>query len=217
MKIPRRSVQLAARSFINFYDLFQKCRTGSKGTTTHVEQDLLRAMLIFSCAGLDAVLKQLINDNLEDIINLDEGAEKQLQKFIEKKIYKPNSGEDNKNILNANWVSTLFSNKNPRLKIIKDLQYSLTSDSLQSIDQVIKIASYFAIEKNNIVSNDNEVKKVFKVRNEIVHEMDSIVGGKKKRNQRNQSEMIKHTEVIFSVSLKFIEYINLKLINQNLS
>jgi hypothetical protein len=44
----------------SFLTAFNKSRQtkGGKGTTTDEEQDLLRAMLIFASAGLDALIKQ---------------------------------------------------------------------------------------------------------------------------------------------------------------
>lgn len=49
------------------------------------KQDLLRAIILFSCSGIDAVIKQLINDALETIIMIDDGAENNFKSFVEKK------------------------------------------------------------------------------------------------------------------------------------
>src|SRR5260221_3103129 len=42
----------------------RRSRSKSGGALTHAEQDLLRAMLVFAGAGLDACLKQLVRDAL---------------------------------------------------------------------------------------------------------------------------------------------------------
>ena len=49
------------------------------------KQDLLRAIILFSCSGIDAVIKQLINDALETIIMIDDGAENNFKSFVDKK------------------------------------------------------------------------------------------------------------------------------------
>ena len=46
------------------------------------KQDLLRAIILFSCSGIDAVIKQLINDALETIIMIDDGAENNIKSFV---------------------------------------------------------------------------------------------------------------------------------------
>lgn len=46
------SAHLASSSFL---DIFEKTRGQKKGTSTDEEQDLLRAMLAFASAGLDAM------------------------------------------------------------------------------------------------------------------------------------------------------------------
>jgi hypothetical protein len=86
----------AVDSVNQFYKLFQKNRKGIKGGTTHQDQDLLRAMLVFSCSGLDAVIKQLIKDALPSVIIKEPGAKKEFQNFIERKMKKNNSNDNEK-------------------------------------------------------------------------------------------------------------------------
>ena len=52
----------------SFLDIFEKIRTKAKGASTHEQQDLLRAMLLFASAGLDSMVKQLVRDVLPIII-----------------------------------------------------------------------------------------------------------------------------------------------------
>ena len=63
---------------------FRKVKSPRAGATTDEEQDLLRAMLVFACAGLDSMLKQLIRDTLPDISAWDEIARGELLKFVER-------------------------------------------------------------------------------------------------------------------------------------
>ena len=72
-------------SFLNSFVQVRQDRK-AKGAATDVEQDLLRAMLVFACSGLDSMIKQLIRDALPAVIDKNEGAEAQFRTFIEKKI-----------------------------------------------------------------------------------------------------------------------------------
>ena len=51
-------------------------------------QNLLRSMILFSCSGIDAVVKQLILETLDSVIERDIGAQNQLKSFVAKKIKK---------------------------------------------------------------------------------------------------------------------------------
>lgn len=66
----------------SFHSLFCERYKGGQDPEDLYEQDLLRAMLIFSCSGLDATLKQLVRDGLEHVISRDIGAQRQFAKYI---------------------------------------------------------------------------------------------------------------------------------------
>ena len=72
----------------SFLEVFNATRKGrnAKGASTDKDQDLLRAMLTFACAGLDSLVKQLINDALPDVINCNEAAELMFRRDIERRI-----------------------------------------------------------------------------------------------------------------------------------
>jgi hypothetical protein len=63
-------------SISNFHRLYvESQRTGAE-SATHEDQDRLRAMLLFACSGLDAVVKQLVQDALATVLDHDEGAQR---------------------------------------------------------------------------------------------------------------------------------------------
>jgi len=201
----------ATNSVNQFYKLFQKNRKGVKGSTTHVEQDLLRAMLVFSCSGLDAVVKQLIKDSLAAVINKEIGAQQEFQKFIERKMKKGNIEDKEKFAIDTNWIAAILASSIPRDYLTNALQKNLTDDSLQSRDQLLKIAAHFAITQADVLGDPDTTKKAFDVRNEIIHEMDTNLSGQKKRRQRAEKEMVKYSENILSVGTKFINIVHKKL------
>ena len=49
----------------SFNALYKAGRSGAKGgPSTHEQQDLYRAVLVFACAGLDVFVKQLVKNKL---------------------------------------------------------------------------------------------------------------------------------------------------------
>lgn len=71
----------------HFLTYIKKCEVQkTEDTPTDEEQDILRAMLIFSSAGLDSMVKQLIRDALPEIIRKSEGAFEMFKTHIERKM-----------------------------------------------------------------------------------------------------------------------------------
>lgn len=197
-----------------FYEIYQLLRKGTKGTTTDQQQDLLRAMLVFACSGLDAIIKQLIKDALERVIIKDKGSQQEFQKFVERKLKKESVDfNEEKLVFNAKFLASVIINDNPKEELIGRLKYDLTSDSLQSKDQLLKIAAYFAITKDSLFNDEDTTKKALDARNEIIHEMDINfnIARQKNKKQRKVEEMVKFTENILRVATTFITIINNKV------
>jgi hypothetical protein len=212
--IHKRAIDAANK----FHALFLKLRTGSKGTSSHDEQDLLRAMLVFACSGLDAVVKQLINDALPAVIENDLGAQKEFQKFVERRLKKGIPLDEKERApsgvqaLDTVLLASLLTNQNPREALAKLLTASLTADSLQSRDQLLKVAAHFALTREQVISNDLVTKDAFKARNEIIHEMDVDLDGRKKRRQRTYDVMVGYSENMLSIGAQFITQVERKIV-----
>ena len=204
--IHKRAVDAANK----FHALFLKLRVGSKGTSSHDEQDLLRAMLVFSCSGLDAVVKQLINDALPSVVEYDEGAHKEFLKFVERRLKKglPLDEKDrasgSQQVLDMVLLADLLANRNPRKTLIDLLTTNLTAESLQSRDQLLKVAAHFALTRDQVIGDDSVTKEAFRARNEIIHEMDIDLSGHKKRRQRAYDVMVRYSENMLSIASRFI-------------
>jgi hypothetical protein len=205
----------ATNSVNKFYELFQKNRKGAKGGTAHVEQDLLRAMLVFSCSGLDAVIKRLIKDALVGVIDKDLGAQQEFQKFIERRMKRNGTDEKDKPMIDTNWISGILASLTPRKYMTDALQKSLTDNSLQSRDQLLSVATHFAITQSEILNNDSITRKAFDVRNEIIHEMDADLDnkkqGRKDRRVRGATDMVKYCENILTIGVNFINVVCKKM------
>lgn len=191
----------------SFLDIFEKTRKArkAKGAPTDEEQDLLRAMLAFACAGLDAMIKQLIRDTLPLIINQSKGAGEKFRNFIEKRLYK---GEE----IDHKLIAEVLCDVAPRDRLITVLINELTSNSLQSADAVFRAGSFFNIPSAEIFKDASKLKTVFEARNEIIHEMDvDFNQSNRNRRPRSKKSMIDNTNLIFCVSNNFLKKAEHKL------
>jgi hypothetical protein len=202
----------------NFLTLYNQSRSGKNGTTSHPEQDLLRAMLLFTCAGLDSTIKHLIEDNLSLIIEKDINAQRQFEKYVEKILKKNKQGSNitfDNTFIDLELMSEVIASSRPRDILIKKLKKSLSNNSLQSLEQILTVASHFAITSEELLikKTTEEIKKTFNVRNEISHEMDVDLTGKshKKRRERTCNDMMSHSYNILSISFNFIKSIDIHL------
>jgi hypothetical protein len=171
---------------------------------TEQEQDLLRAILIFATSGIDSMIKQLIRDSLPLIIQNDAGAANIFSSFIEKEISK-------KDELNIRLLTSALICGTPKDHFIEYMIRNLTSNSLQSKDELLKIASYFNIPSIVLTKDINLLKEIFDVRNQIAHEMDfdyRIQG----RRRREESVMISYTNEILRISQVFLHEVDKKLL-----
>lgn len=187
-----------------FYNLYGNKRAGIKGgPSTHNDQDLLRAMLIFACAGLDAFVKKLVKNKLPQLINVDQKAAEKFKEHVKRGVKK-----DETALLNI--VAFALINNVPRDVFLEEYIKSLTKDSLQSVEELNKISDASGLETKNILSStkQNLLKNVFEVRNQIIHEMDINMGegnskkstGYRTRRQRKAPEIENYTQIIIKLA-----------------
>ncbi len=178
---------------------------GARGTPTDEEQDLLRAMLTFASAGLDSMVKQLVNDALPDVIEREEGAATMFEKYVERRI---KQGET----INYALLAKILVDHKPKGRLIMELVSELAGNSLQSVDQLLKVGAFFNIPSNEISTDKKGLQAIFHARNEIVHEMDvDFSQHNRNRRPRRKLHMIGFTNDIFRVSNSFLESVEQKL------
>ena len=192
------SAQNTISSFFEIYATLDKSKEEQ-------QQDLLRAIILFSCSAIDAIIKQLINDTLEEMIKKDEGAFNKFKNFVEKKI--KNGSVDN----NSKLLSEIFiSDNNPKEILINILKKELTANSLQSADELFKVASFFNIETTNI----EKMREIFNERNLIAHEMDINIGaGQLQKKKRTKKQVEEYSKNIFALAEQYINSIEKRINN----
>lgn len=203
-------------SISNFHSLYVQSHDIDPASPGYADQDLLRAMLLFSCSGLDAVVKQLVQDTLESVLKYDEGAQREFRKYVERRLKKAGNSDDRDRLVAPSFTDTallaeLLVSFDPRSTLISNLTRSLLSDSLQSRDQLLKVASHFAVTKDEIMLDERVTQNAFVARNQMTHEMDIDLEGGRLRRERQYEDITKWCLNIIEISNRFIESINSKI------
>jgi len=196
----------------SFYDIFEKTRKqrNATGTPTDEEQDLLRAMLLFSSSGLDSMIKQLIQDTLPQLIEMDEINSK-FKSFIESRL-------SNQAGINIKLLSDVLTSPNSREALKNELVQDLLSGSLQSKEQIYKVASFFNINEKELNIDKQLIKDVFTARNFIVHEMDvDFNQPNRTRRPRKKEDMKNYCNEIFKISNNILHAVDAKVLESSQS
>jgi len=127
---------------------------------------------VFSSAGLDATLKQIVKDTLPEIIERNPKTRKQLAAYTSRQLRKTKEKESATVAIDADFLGAILAGDSPRAALTEKFAGHLTADSLQSAEQVQKIASELGIGFESLDVASKDLKETFDVRNRIVHEMD---------------------------------------------
>lgn len=173
------------------------------------KEDLLRAMFVFATGGLDSLVKQAIKDALPNLIEINEGANGMFESFVEKEIQDKKSDEIK---IDSKLMAKLLTSSNPRDHLKERLAYNLTSNSLQSKDQILKVAAYFDVPSNSIVSDYDGLHKIFLERNKIIHEMDINFDDDRSRNKRELIETVGYINSLLELGEKFIKEVDSRVV-----
>lgn len=200
----------------SFHALFAERHANGMPADDHYEQDLLRAMILFSCSGMDATVKQLVRDTIESVIERDVGAQAQFSKFIERRLKRGSADETERpapgsGAMDYGLLANILANPHPRTVLVSALVESLTADSMQSRDQILKVASQFALTRDEVLASHEVTHSAFAARNQLAHEMDIDFRNDNQRRSRQYADMVLWSENILQVSSQFIQRVSEKL------
>ena len=168
--------------------------------TSNYSSDLLRSMIVFGTAGLDAALKQLIRDCLPTVLNISSKACDRFVKFTEREIDSDRSaGKKN--------LAQILTSADPRRALIDRYVTDLRGSSLQSVGQVQNVAEALGIEDQNLRRRITQLRPSFDARNEIVHELDLLgpaTHGDKQRRLRSLDQAIRLSHESLDVAQQIV-------------
>lgn len=200
-------LQNAHAAATDFLSTFQKSREGKgRGRSTDADQDLLRAMLVFATAGLDAMFKELVRRALPVLIDGGIGG-KAFESFITRRA-------EGAGPVDHKFLAEVLASLSPRGYLIRAWVTELTGGSLQSVDAVLKTASAFDIQFPEIfkdTSERNALKEVFEARNQIIHEMDLEFTERSARRLRKIEDMRRFTEQVFQTGARILAAVETRL------
>ncbi len=173
------------------------------GAPTHEDQDLLRAMLVMAGATLDVVVKQVIADSLRLLTTKNEGARKEAAKHIHRRFLKKIGEAEGEEFAEALFVESTAD------KLTSFIVEDFAGQSLQSTTQLRITARLLGLTEASIF-DEKPTKSALEARNQVVHEMDAILGapkrkaGQKARRQRKKKEMVDFSNGLLAVAAKFV-------------
>jgi len=129
------------------------------------EEDLLRAAILFSGAGMDAALKRLIEDALPALLFASVDVHAKLEAFVAARLDSDSAPSS---------LARYLVDPNPRAAVIRDYIASLTGDSLQSVEQVDRVAGALGLNDGALRKEIKALRALFVARNEISHELDLL-------------------------------------------
>lgn len=178
---------------------------GARGSATDEEQDLLRAMIVMSCAGLDSMLKQLIREALPTLIDTNDKARAALTTFATKRLVRNDDGDSA--TVDSKFLAKVLTGASPLEAIIEELVQDLTGGSLQSAEEVFRVANFSGLDPTSLPVSVPRLKEIFAARNRIIHEMDidfSHVSRNRRTHQRAEAKRM--AEDILSVAARFLSH-----------
>ncbi len=200
-------LQKSHEAATSFLDAFRNSRKGKgKGASTDAEQDLLRAMLVFAAAGLDAMLKELVRTALPVLLNKGIG-QKSFVGFVARRTEGPGP-------VDHKFLAAALASANARNHLIKAWLDDQTSGSLQSVDEVLKLTTNFEIDFAVIFpqkAQRESLRKAFEARNQIVHEMDLKFSSTRSRHQRTVDDATNLTQQVFETAAILLSAVEAKL------
>jgi hypothetical protein len=192
----------SARSLLAGYNSLGQAR--GRGAPSDEQQDLLRAMLLFAGAGLDACAQQVVRDTLPKIVATHRDARKALTGFAARQLRK--SEETDIGGIDAGVLASLLLG-DAEEELIERLIGELTGSSMQSVEELKRVAAHLGVINSARLNQAIEaVGDPFGVRNRIAHDMDIKFGQPNPRNRlvRRRSDMVRDANLLLVAAEELI-------------
>ena len=201
----------SATSLLEAFDDAREKRGNPRGILTDKEQDILRAAVVMTCAGMDGALKQGIRDCLPHLLNNYDSVRKEFENFIRKRISNEddafNTGGGTKFL-----AQVLADDVSPRHRLTEEYIRHLTGGSLQSSEEVFRTIAALGIDQAKIKRHIPRLRQVFVLRNKIIHELDIDLDAlKRKRKVRSKVDLLESADHVLKITRLILLELNMKL------
>jgi hypothetical protein len=190
-------------------DAFARIKGPGRGAPTDEQQDLLRAMVVFAGAGIDSMTKQLIRDALPEMVARLPAARERVERLGVRHLRRSTSEpvDDETGVLptvNPQRLTRVLLADSPRTGMVELIVDDLTAGSLQSLEELYRIANYLGLDPKNL-GDEGDLRAVFECRNRLIHEMD-IDFNQPNRNRfsRRKNDMVKHANTLLEASASIL-------------
>lgn len=198
----------SASALLDALRLVRKQRPATRGALTDEEQDLLRATLVMAASGLDGMTKQIIRDILPTFCRHDQAVQQKFVDFAARKIRGDGEGVMTRDT--SKLLANVLTSESPQRALIEAYVDRLTGGSLQSVDELFKVAAALGVSSR--ILDENTLKPIFDDRNAIIHELDvDFDAPRRNRNSRPLGHMITSTNRILQLSQAIYEVCEQKL------
>jgi len=126
----------SANSLWAAYHLTRSARGSPGGITTYQEQDILRAMVVAAASGLDAALKQLIEESIPSLLGFSDSVREEFEKFARRHLQ---AEDTDVAVVSPKVLARILTSSDPQKRLVEDYVDELTGESLQSADQLLRI------------------------------------------------------------------------------
>ena len=123
---------------------------------TSPEEDLLRAAIVFTDAGLDATLKQLIRDTLPALLETSRQAHDKFESFAADKL-------GTAEVADTKMMARYLTSPDPRSRLIEDYVYDLPDRACSRPDEVDKTAGALGIDDGALRKRIAGLRELFVV------------------------------------------------------
>jgi len=202
----------SANAFLEAFDTMRHRRDAIRGATTDEEQDLLRAMLVMAAAGLDSMLKQIVRDTLEVLVQSDDDVREGLEKFVSRQI----RGETEDEGLKAGrqFLARVLIAASQQDQVIEEYIRHLTGISLQSLAEVKRTMNALGIAPSDAQVSDQVLSLIFDARNRIIHEFDiNFAALRRNRQSRTRNVMVAAANALLEVAEFILSAVDDKLVS----
>jgi hypothetical protein len=200
----------SAEALLAAFESVRLARNAGRGRSTDEEQDLLRAMLVMSAAGLDSSLKQLIRDCVPDLARVHETVAAELEKYATRQLR--GDREEPETAASTTFLAKLLVAESLRDALLERYVLSLTGASLQSAQELARTCNALAVDPSAVGVRVPDLRPIFTARNRIIHELDIDFGtGIRNRFPRSRQSMIDYSNKLLEIGEEIIKAVECNL------